>query len=256
MCGSIGNVIDSPDAQAAYALAMIRTGASFEDIKKACKLVFNIRPTGRLPTIIQKHPAQKEIQVDATWWLKLKLEQDEFKPDNQYNSFCCRSQKILSSPTHKMAPASFRSIVIAEGFHEWQPIFKGNRLYSDLTETEKKQLPDIVARQCFFVRPASGYPVLLAALTKQWQSQQYSTGIITLPPHPAFIDIHYKSFPLVLLPNELDSWLNPQNPTDNFRHLFDLNKLRYDWLAIPVQGPSENEMMGKPVRMSENLTLF
>lgn len=61
-----------------------------------------------------------------------------------------------------------------------------------------------------------------------------SAGIITLPPHPRFLDAHHKSFPLILKQEELEDWLNPRIEHRAFEALFGLTDVRVEIEARAV----------------------
>ena len=74
------------------------------------------------------------------------------------------------------------------------------------------------------------------------------TDDVTLPPHPDFLDIHYKSFPLVLKPGEVDGWLDKSLPHKDFEPLFNLTDFRQSLEAVPVNEPAF-EPIGDPVQL-------
>lgn len=92
--------------------------------------------------------------------------------------------------------------------------------------------------------------MMLAAMCKHWVGLDgqalVSTGVITLPPHPDCLDIHYKSFPLELQQNELDRWLDKSIPHEEFEPLFKLTDYRRSLEAVPVNEPYF-EPIGDPV---------
>jgi len=244
MCGSIYNVFEFPGLTAIEILTLIRENQSREEIEDYISKTLNIRPSQELTTIIPSAGSAKAVK--ATWWLKLHQTEDGWMPDQQWKTFNCRSTKILTSPMHKIKPVSRRTLVVAEGFHEWQPIYMGERVFSQLSKDEQQNLPKVIRRQCYLVRPKYGL-CRLAALSKKWQDNKYSTGIITLPRHDAFQDIHSKSFPLALISDEVEDWLNPDMPTVHFKELFNTSKFREPWIATPVVGPENNQAIAEDI---------
>jgi len=249
MCGSIYNVYEFPGLIGIEILTRIRDNLTKDEIEEYISKTLNIRPTLDLTTIIPSAGTAKIVK--ATWWLKLKQNEDGWIPDQQWKTFNCRSTKILTSPLHRLKPISRRTIVIAEGFHEWQPIYMGERTFSQLSKKEQQTPPKVIRKQCYLLRPKSGL-CRLAALSKKWQDNKYSTGIITLPSHQGFRDIHRKSFPLVLGTEEIEDWLNPEISTASFDLLFQTNDFRETWIATPVMGPEDNRSVGEDIEFRAN----
>jgi len=240
MCGALKNVIEMP----VLPPILTELGYSEEEIKDILNLPGRkkkeARPTDPVLSLIPTRTGPK--LMNATWWLK--LHNDTLEPDTQWSTFNCRSTQLLSSPLHKIPPKSYRSIVIAEGFYEWQPIYQGGVLYSGLSEEEKKKPPKPVSKQKYLIHKP-GQLMFLAAMCKHWVDDdgnaKASTGVITLPPHPAFSDIHHKSFPLVIKDEELSDWLDRTMPTEHFEPLFNLTDVREPFEAIVADEP---ELLG------------
>ncbi|WP_127555383.1 SOS response-associated peptidase family protein [Saccharospirillum alexandrii] len=232
MCGAINNVSDFPLLDpllglAGYSEAEIRSVLN----KREC------RPTDDVLALVPTKLGPRLMA--ATWWLK--LDPDTLLPDTRWNTFNCRSSQILKSPLHQMAPRSYRAVVITDGFYEWQPRYAGGRLYSDLSAEEQQHLPRPQSKQRHWIhRP--GELMLLGALCKHWLDAEgnpkVSVGVITLPPHPAFLDVHAKSFPLVLRPEELEDWVNPRLRHEQFGSLFVQTEVRVD---VEVQAINDQE---------------
>lgn len=176
--------------------------------------------------------------MQAVWWLK--LDKVTLKPDTKWATFNCQSRHILSSKLHSIPPKSYRSVVLASGFFEWQPIYPDGLLYSELSREQQKTPPKPMAKQRFLIHQP-GKVMLMAAMCKHWLDHDgqplVSTGTITLPPHPAFLDIHSKSFPLLLNRDELDAWLDPHTPHEVFEPLFHTTDFRQEFEAVPVNEP-------------------
>lgn len=231
MCGAIFNVSDYP----LLAPLLEISGYDEADIRKILTRRES-RPTDPVLTLL---PTRNGLRLmPATWWLK--LDAKTLQPDTRWATFNCRSDHILTSKLHSIPPRSYRAIVAVEGFFEWQPIYSGGRLYSALTAAEQAKPPKTIAKQRFLVSQP-GQLLYLGAMCKHWldESRQprASVGIITLPPHPAFVDIHYKSFPLVIRPEELTDWMDTTRPHSEFSALFDLNQVRQPMQAVAVNEP-------------------
>lgn len=245
MCGAIYNVNDHP----ALPGILSEAGYTQEEIEDILGNVVNpkreLRPTDRVLSLV---PTKEGRQVmSAVWWLK--LDKQTLKPDTQWASFNCQSRRILTSKMHTIPPRSYRAVVFARGFFEWQPIYPGGRLYTALTPDEQKKPLKPIAKHRYLIHDPDKI-MLLAAMCKHWVGPDgepvVSTGVITLPPHPDFLDIHYKSFPLELQQNELDRWLDKSIPHEEFEPLFKLTDYRRSLEAVPVNEPAF-EPIGDPV---------
>lgn len=232
MCGAIHNVTDFPLLEPLLSMADYSEADIREIINKR-----ELRPTDPVIGLVPTRDGARIMP--ATWWLK--LDPESLKPDTRWNTFNCRSSQILKSKLHSIPPRSYRSVVLAEGFFEWQPIFPGGRLFSDLSPAEQEKPPKPIAKQRHLIH-APGRLMLLGAMCKHWlddnDQPKVSTGIITLPPHPAMLDVHAKSFPLLLQETELESWLNPAIPHEAFKDLFDLREVR---MNLEVQAVNDQE---------------
>ncbi|MHA7878251.1 MAG: SOS response-associated peptidase family protein [Saccharospirillum sp.] len=195
-----------------------------------------LRPTDPVLTLL---PTRYGLRLmPATWWLK--LDAQTLKPDTRWATFNCRSDHLLTSKLHQIPPKSYRAIVVAEGFFEWQPIYSGGRMFTALSEAEQARPPAPIAKQRYRVS-SPGQLLYLGAMCKHWldanQQPRASVGIITLPPHPAFLDVHHKSFPLVIRPDEVGTWMDTHTPLVDFSHWFALNQVRMPMTAVAVNEP-------------------
>lgn len=244
MCGAIYNVNDHP----ALPGVLSELGYSQDEIDRITGTMIkrrDLRPTDPVLGLIPTKQGKEVMQ--AVWWLK--LDRESLKPDTKWATFNSRSRSILSSKLHTIPPKSYRSIVFARGFFEWQPVYPGGLLHTELSEEEQQKPPKPMAKHRFLIHQP-GKVMLLGALCKHWLHEDgrplVSTSIITLPPHPGFLDIHAKSFPLVLNWDELDTWLDPKTQHEAFTHLFNSNTFREEFEAIPVDEPNF-EPVGEPV---------
>jgi putative SOS response-associated peptidase YedK len=90
--------------------------------------------------------------------------------------------------------------------------------------------------------------MLIASVSKLRLTQEgkpkVNTSVITLPPHEAFLDIHHKSFPLILNQDELEHWLDPRVPLAEFNYLLEMTTFRDNFIATEVN--SQCEPINKP----------
>ncbi len=230
MCGAIYNVNDFP-LLPGLLLELGYTRKQIDDItgnnRRAQDYKRDLRPTDSVFTLV---PTRNGIQpMQATWWLA--LDKETLKPVYRWKSFNCKSTNIFSSKLHSIPPRSYRAVVLARGFFEWQPIYEGGYFYTGLSEELQAKPPKPLHKRRFLIHQPDQV-MLMAALCKHWIDKdgnpRVSTGVITLPPHTDFLDIHHKSFPLLLTRDELDDWLNPDIKTREFSHLFELTDFRID----------------------------
>lgn len=248
MCGAINNVNEHPLLPG----ILSELGYSQEEIEEIINLRLSpkreLRPTDRLLSVVPTKGGREVMS--AVWWLK--LDKESLKPDTRWATFNCQSRRLLTSKIHKIQPRSYRSVVFARGFFEWQPIYPGGRLFTGLSKEEQQKPPKPVAKHRHLIHQP-GKIMLLAAMCKHWLDQAgqplVSTGTITLPPHPDFLDIHYKSFPLVLDWDELDTWLDPDIPHEHFEHLFNHTTYRQELEAVPVN-ETEFDPVGDPIPLA------
>ncbi|MEX1215974.1 SOS response-associated peptidase family protein [Saccharospirillum sp.] len=245
MCGAIYNASDHPALPGLLSAA----GYTRAEIDAVLGTVVytkrELRPTDRVLSLVPTKAGKRVMS--AVWWLK--LDNETLKPDTQWASFNCQSRRILTSKMHSIPPRSYRAVVFARGFFEWQSIYPGGRLFTALTPDEQKKPPRPIAKHRYLIHDP-GKIMMLAAMCKHWVGPDgeamVSTGVITLPPHPDFLDIHYKSFPLVLQPDELAGWLDKSRPHKSFEPLFNLTDYRHSLEAVPVNEPAF-EPIGDPI---------
>lgn len=229
MCGFIYNVNDFPLLEPLLDIA----GYDEDSIREIIREQY-LRPTA---TVINLVPTRTGPQLlPATWWLATK---PDGSPDPRYASFNSRAGKLLTSPLHTKPPRSIRSIVVARGFCEWQPIYKGGYTYTQLPGVANAQrLPTPVKKLQMLIEPENKGLLLLGAVSKLRLTPEgqpkINTAVVTLPPHPDFLDVHHKSFPLVIKHSELTDWLNPKKPTQDFLHLFEQTHVRENFTVTPV----------------------
>lgn len=253
MCGELFNVNDYPGlpgilSGAGYTPEQIdailgrprdgseRTTEPFGPLRK------QLRPTDQVLALVPTRTGPK--LMPATWWLM--LDKSTLKP-TRWSSFNCRSDRVFESPMHRNPPPSYRSVVIAQGFVEWQPIYSGGRLWSELTELEQAHPPKPVAKQRYLIQRPDGRPMIFGAFCKHWldaeQQPLVSTGIITLRSHTQFVNIHRQSFPLVLLDDELADWLNPKRESEYFAPLLNMTEVREPFELIRLDGPTTTSII-------------
>jgi len=200
MCGSIGRVTDNAFVKA----LMINLG-----IKTDLPNEHNIRPNASIPISIGKNGAP--AAVEANWWLFQTRTENGYAYDKRYKSFNTRKDKLLTN--RKKDFTHHRCIIPASCFYEW----KGERYKIEAVDSA----------------------IAFGGLYKIWPTDKpenlhYSCSIITLPPHPRLSHIHNKSIPLMLLPDEIEPWLDDSFHDPNYWAPTLENKLRFDLRVTPV----------------------
>ena len=229
MCGFIYNVNDFPLLEPLLDIA----GYDEAEIRDIIQHQY-LRPTD---TVINLIPTRQGPRLQgATWWLATNA---DGKPDTSMATFNSKAGKLATSYLHRSKPRSVRSVVLARGFCEWQPIYKGGLLYSQLPfSAGSNKLPTPERKQQYLIEQPNQPLMLLASVSKlridQNGQPRVNTSIITLPPHRQFVDIHHKSFPLILAQHEIQQWLDPSLPMNQFESLFQQTEFRMNFSATPV----------------------
>lgn len=200
MCGAIGRVTDSPFVRALMDVLNIQFNLATD---------YDIRPNARIPIAIGQNG--QPTGIEANWWLFQAQTETGFTYDNRYKSFNTRKEKLFTN--RKKDFMYNRCIVPASCFYEW----KGNR---------------------FKVEPLNS-AIAFGGLYKAWNTgdpnnPHYSCSIITLPPHSRFSHIHDKSLPLMLLPDEIEPWLDDTFHDPNYWQETLETKIRFDLRVVPV----------------------
>lgn len=234
MCGFIYNVNDFPLLEPLLDIA----GYDEQEIRDIIRNRY-LRPTD---TVINLVPSRNGLRLlGATWWLATR---PDGSVDTRYNTFNAKAGKLATSPMHTRKPRSIRSVIPVSGFCEWQPIYQGGLLQSELPKTAdvKSQLKPERKVQHLITQVDSPL-IFLGAVSKLRLTEQgqprVNTAVITLPPHSSFADIHDKSFPLVLRQGELQPWLDPSLSWAQFDNLLTMNQFRDDFAARAVDKQCE-----------------
>lgn len=231
MCGFIYNVNSFPLLEPILQIA----GYDEDEIRDIVNHKTR-RPTEKVLTVVPSRSGPRLLA--STWWL---ASDEHGIPDTKVTSFNARAAKVGKSPLHTAKPKSQRSLVLARGFCEWQPVYAGQLLHSELVQKGLDPLALKPKRsQQTLIKHTNCNLMLLAAVSKLRVATNgepiVNTAIITLPPHEGFIDIHRKSFPLVLRQSEIAKWLDPSIDWSEFDALLSLQSFRDDFTAVPVDG--------------------
>jgi len=146
-----------------------------------------------------------------------------YRPNPKFNTFNARSDRLTGSPLWRKIYPSKRCIVPVSAFHEWQ------------------------GKQVYNIHP-KGEATALAGLWQSWHFGNEAVNsftVITLPPHPRFSHIHPKSIPLMLRPEELDLWLDPDfHQVDAFQGMMKTH-ISAPLICEPVISPQHLQIVGE-----------
>jgi putative SOS response-associated peptidase YedK len=105
-----------------------------------------------------------------------------------------RVESLLDRPTFDGALARRRCLVPVDGFYEWQTA------------------PAPTGRQPWFVAPADGGPMAIAAVWDRWTGEgpepYVSCALVTTPANEEVGPLHDR-MPAILAPGDWDEWLDP-----------------------------------------------
>lgn len=170
---------------------------------------FNITPTQMIP-IIRASAAIPETRIAksrgvtmAHWGLIPGWAKDRSIASRMINA---RSETAAEKPSFRTALSRRRCIIPATGFYEWKAI-----------EGRKTKQPYLIAR-------ADGAPLAFAALWETWKDREAgdvveSCTILTTEANAFMRQIHDR-MPVILRPEHLDAWLNPDAGTESATALF------------------------------------
>lgn len=196
-----------------------------------------IRATERVTIILESYG--KRVARNAIWWLLLEPDHNapvmRFKP-SRYTSFNTRYDKLnvpKSAGYHSYR--QHRCIIPVAGFGESQK--SGSQMcYHDMIAPPNAKMA-------------------MGGLYREWHGHdrhgnefvETSCSVVTLPPHPKLLNIHTKSTPLMLSPedNSLQRWLDAE--TTDPQALEDLlePKIRHQLTVHPINKPSLFQIEGE-----------
>lgn len=162
----------------------------------------SFRPTDNIPVLVQTRSGELTLQ-SACWWMLLKKEQNEWRPNQEWSTFNSRLDKILDtgSTIHNQRPYSFRVIIPAQGYFEWQ------------------------GKSAYQISRADETPLMLAGMAKAYQQANgtYCLGasIVTLRGHHKLAHVHDKSLPLMLENDDVLSWLDRTLPVQHMKRFLE-----------------------------------
>ncbi|HEX2192591.1 MAG TPA: SOS response-associated peptidase [Acidimicrobiales bacterium] len=113
-----------------------------------------------------------------------------------------RAESLLERPTFEGALAGRRCVVPVDGFYEWQTAPAG-------CVPERR-----AGRQPWFLAPADGGPMAIAAVWDRWTGDgsdpHVSCALITTPANDEVSPLHDR-MPAIVPPDDWEEWLDPAN---------------------------------------------
>ena len=165
---------------------------------------YNIAPQSSIPVIRQRPGAGRVGQL-VRWGLIPSWAKDPGIGNKLNNA---RSETAANKPAFRSSFRRHRCLIPASGFYEWQAV-----------EVEGK-----VRKQPWYIHPAEpGALFAFAGLLAAWNTPKgdtlVTTCILTTGPNALMAAIHDR-MPVILAPDQFDTWLDPQNPdVDGLRGL-------------------------------------
>ncbi len=149
-----------------------------------------------------------------------------------YSTINARAETVATQPAFRDAFKKRRCIVPASGFYEWKKSMVGGK----------------EVKQPLYIRRPDGRPIGLAGLWACWEGPDgtviESFTIITTDANDLVREFHNR-MPVILRPEDYDSWLNPDSKPDDLEVL--LKPCPPDWLvASPVSKHVNNARNDDP----------
>ena len=156
---------------------------------------WNIAPTSTIPIVIgQAGPADYERVLGPARWSLTPAWSDTL--DTPYPTFNARSETAATKPTFRQAVAHTRALIPASGYFEWHTAGR--------------------IKTPHYIHQSDRSPLALAGLYSVWDraGEPVVTATILTRPAPFHLEwIHHRA-PVVLGPEDWDSWLDPTRRGD------------------------------------------
>lgn len=211
MCGRY-NVIDNPGIRELVRML----GVPLPEPRR------NIAPGAKGQFVMEDATGRHLVEGYWSLLIEPKPTGTGYRPNPRYSTFNARADHLQQSRLWRKPFHNQRCIVPMTGFHEW------------------------VNRVPYNIYPQSG-AIAMAGLWQQHDHGDetvFSFATITLPPHPRFLHIHPKSLPLILEPQDFDTWLDPDfHQVDAFQALLKTH-IPYTLTCQPVNNPVQLQPAG------------
>ncbi|MDA3650062.1 SOS response-associated peptidase [Saccharopolyspora indica] len=198
MCGRYASTKD-PGKLAAEFAALDSTGGA------APGADFNVAPTKRVLTVVQRHPeddagerdlerTERSIRV-MRWGLVPMWAKDKSIGSRMINA---KSETVTTKPSFRTSIKRYRCLLPADGWYEWKR--EGNR------------------KQPFFMTSPDGSSLAMAGIFATWRDPQVedaeplvTCSVLTTSAIGQLSEVHDR-MPLLLPPTAWDHWLDPDQP--------------------------------------------
>ncbi|MDI2032033.1 SOS response-associated peptidase [Saccharopolyspora sp. TS4A08] len=196
MCGRYASSKD-PGKLAAEFAALDATGGA------APGADFNVAPTKRVLTVVQRHPRDEAAEADLErtersirvmrWGLVPFWAKDKSIGSRMINA---KSETVTSKPAFRSSIKRYRCLVPADGWYEWKR--EGGR------------------KQPFFMTPPDGSSLAMAGIYSTWRENDEAEPLVTCSVLTAaavgqLTEVHDR-MPLLLEPSAWAHWLDPDQP--------------------------------------------
>jgi putative SOS response-associated peptidase YedK len=196
MCGRYASSKD-PGKLAAEFAALDATGGA------APGADFNVAPTKRVLTVVQRHPQDETGEADLErtersirvmrWGLVPFWAKDKSIGSRMINA---KSETVTSKPAFRSSIKRYRCLVPADGWYEWKR--EGG------------------AKQPYFMTPPDGSSLAMAGIYSTWRENDEAEPLVTCSVLTAaavgrLTDVHDR-MPLLLPQGAWSQWLDPDQP--------------------------------------------
>ena len=151
---------------------------------------YNIAPTQDIAAIRSDKAGNRELAM-LRWGLVPSWAKDPAIGNRMINA---RAETAATKPAFRSAFRDRRSLVLADGFYEWQKVER--------------------AKQPFYIRMRDGRPFAFAGLWEEWDGPNGETvdscTILTTEPNDVVRAVHDR-MPVILARKEYSVWLDPQD---------------------------------------------
>lgn len=179
---------------------------------------YNVYPTSDMPVVREN---REERQINFYRWGLIPGWAKE--PSTTYSMINARAESLSEKPAFRDAFRYRRCVVPANGYYEWRQSSKG--------------------KTPFYFRPVQDELFSFAGLYEQWQKGGQSINsftIITTEANQTTSPLHDR-MPAILLPEEIDEWLDPGNEdTNSLQELlrpYPNDAIRYYQVSREVNNP-------------------
>ncbi len=196
MCGRYASSKD-PGKLAAEFAALDATGGA------APGADFNVAPTKRVLTVVQRHPQDETGEADLErtersirvmrWGLVPFWAKDKSIGSRMINA---KSETVTSKPAFRSSIKRYRCLVPADGWYEWKR--------------------EGAAKQPYFMTPPDGSSLAMAGIYSTWRENDEAEPLVTCSVLTAaavgrLTDVHDR-MPLLLPQGAWSQWLDPDQP--------------------------------------------